>query len=132
MASTVIQSQETWTQEFRFEKNPDGPVAWKGGFFFLNTEIDGDGERQYPAFSGYVTLTPMMLLGVRWPRLTAAGAIASILVGNALLAGGTAGVLPTFGFLPVFWAWLGGFAAAIAVSLAGRAPEAATLERAFG
>ncbi|MEL0119947.1 MAG: TonB-dependent receptor plug domain-containing protein, partial [Opitutae bacterium] len=59
MASTVIQSHETWTQEFRFEKNPDGPVAWKGGFFFLNTEIDGDGERQYPAFSGYVTDTTL-------------------------------------------------------------------------
>ena len=57
MASTIIQSQETWTQEFRFEKNPDGPVSWKGGLFYLNTEIDGDGERQYPSTTVYITDT---------------------------------------------------------------------------
>jgi SSS family solute:Na+ symporter len=84
------------------------------------------------AFSGYVTLTPMMLLGVRWRRLTTSGAIASIVVGNMLLAAGMAGAMPTFGFLPVFWAWIGGFAAAIVVSLAGARPDPATLRRAFG
>lgn len=60
MVGTVTQSQETWTQEFRIEKDSDGPLSWKGGLFYLNTEIDGTGERKYPTpapTNAYVTDT---------------------------------------------------------------------------
>ena len=70
------------------------------------------------AFEGYLTLFPTLLLGVRWHRLTAAGALASLAVGNAVLVAGWMGWLPLFGFLPPFWALIAGFAAAIGVSLA--------------
>ena len=60
------------------------------------------------AFAGYVTLTPLLILGVRWRRFNATGALASMLVGSAVLIAGQVGWLPTFGFLPV----MGGFLAA--------------------
>jgi len=53
------------------------------------------------AFSGYVTVAPTLALGVRWRRFTAAGAFASLLTGNAVLAAGFLGRIPLFGFLPV-------------------------------
>lgn len=75
------------------------------------------------AFSGYVTLVPTLFLGVRWARFTKGGAFASIVVGNAVLGLGLLEVLPTFGFLPVFWALLAGLAAGVGVSLLQPAPE---------
>lgn len=84
------------------------------------------------AFSGYVTLVPTLLLGVRWRRFTAGGAIASILVGNAVLAGAWIFEPPLLGFLPVFWALLFGTAAAVAGSLLGSAPDPARTAAAFG
>lgn len=84
------------------------------------------------AFSGYVTLTPTLLLGVRWRRFTAAGAVASLVLANATLVLMTSKVLPTFGFLPVFWAFFVGLAAAIVVSLFTAAPEAPRIDEAFG
>lgn len=84
------------------------------------------------AFSGYVTLVPTLLLGVRWRRFTAAGAIASIAAGNLVLIAGEFYDLPTFGFLPVFWALIAAIAAAVLGSLAS-APAAPELtQRAFG
>ncbi|MEQ8276093.1 MAG: sodium:solute symporter family protein [Deltaproteobacteria bacterium] len=68
------------------------------------------------AFSGYVTLAPVLFLGVRWKACTREGAIASIVVGNVVLLLGVAKVLPTFGFLPVFWALVAGTITAIVVS----------------
>jgi len=80
------------------------------------------------AFSGYVTLAPMMFMGVRWSRFNREGAIASILAGNGVYflclwqGGGLSGALQPslFGFLPVFWAFLaalfGGVAACLATS----------------
>ena len=76
------------------------------------------------AFSGYVTLAPTLLLGVRWSRFSATGALLSLALGNAVywvaLAGapelGRAALTPSWlGFLPAFWglaaatlgAWLG-------------------------
>jgi SSS family solute:Na+ symporter len=69
------------------------------------------------AFSGYVTLVPALFLGVRWRRFTAKGAVASIVVANVVLGLGLAEMIPTGGFLPVFWALLAGCATAVAVSL---------------
>jgi SSS family solute:Na+ symporter len=70
------------------------------------------------AFEGYTTLFPAMLLGVRWPRFTASGAVASILAGNVVLILGWLGWIPLFGFLPAFWGMVAGFVAGIGVSLA--------------
>lgn len=84
------------------------------------------------AFAGYVTLTPTLLLGVRWRRFTAAGALASLLVGNLTLVAMSAGAVPTLGFLPVFWAFFVGLSAGVGVSLVTAPAEAGTIERAFG
>ncbi|MCB1036942.1 MAG: sodium:solute symporter family protein [Acidobacteria bacterium] len=70
------------------------------------------------AFEGYLTLFPTLLLGVRWSRFTAAGALASLAVGNAVLVAGWKGAFPMLGFLPPFWALSAAFVAGIAVSLA--------------
>ena len=91
------------------------------------------------AFSGYTTLVPVLFLGVRWRRLTAAGAIASILLGNAVyalclwLGGGLdAALKPTWaGLLPVFWALLASIVGAVLVSLATSPQPRAQLDRAF-
>lgn len=85
------------------------------------------------SFSGYVTLIPTLLLGVRWRRFTAAGALASIVAGNLVLALAFAKLLPTpFGVLPVAW----GLAAATAGALLGthlsRPPPPAVIDRALG
>lgn len=69
------------------------------------------------AFSGYVTLVPTLLLAVRWRRFTATGAFASIVVGNVVLALGIFEVVPTGGFLPVFWALILGSVAAVVGTL---------------
>ena len=84
------------------------------------------------AFSGYVTLVPALFFGVRWKRFTATGAAASILLGNLVYGLGVAKLLPTFGFLPVFWALLVGIAAAVGVSLASKPSEASLTAAAFG
>ena len=78
------------------------------------------------AFSGYVTLAPMMFLGVRWSRFNRQGAIASVLAGNGVYflclwqGGGLSGALQPslFGFLPVFWAFLAAVAGGVGVCLA--------------
>lgn len=69
------------------------------------------------AFEGYLTLFPTLLLGVRWRGFTAAGALWSLAAGNVVLLLGWLGWLPTFGFLPPFWALLAGFLAGIVGSL---------------
>jgi len=84
------------------------------------------------AFEGYTTLVPALFLGVRWRRFTAAGAVASLVAGNAVLAVGWAGHLPTAGFLPVLWAFLAAWAAGIGISLATPAQDPRALERSFG
>ena len=71
------------------------------------------------AFSGYVTLFPTLLLGVRWRGCTGAGALASIAVGNVVLIGLTAAGLRPGGFLPVFWALLAALGAIIVGSKVG-------------
>jgi SSS family solute:Na+ symporter len=81
------------------------------------------------AFSGYVTLTPLLLLGVRWRRFTPAGAMASLAAGTTVLFLTLAGVLSDLGFLPVFWGFVAAVAAGIGVSLAAPSDRGA---RAFG
>lgn len=84
------------------------------------------------AFEGYVMLVPTLLLGVRWRRFNAPGAIASLLVGHAVLVLGWAGPPLVLGMLPVFWAFLAGLAAGVVGSLA-TGPEAPEwIEAAFG
>ncbi len=65
------------------------------------------------AFSGYVTLFPTLLLGVRWRGFSAVGAVLSILLSNLVLFLGIWGYLPLGGFLPVAPALLVGFLAAV-------------------
>ncbi|QDU66417.1 sodium:solute symporter family protein [Engelhardtia mirabilis] len=73
------------------------------------------------AFSGYVTLVPTMLFGVRWERFNARGAVLSILVGNgcyfaALFAAGglDSAMRPSLlGFLPVVWGLVGALLGAL-------------------
>lgn len=115
-------------EPLRKKRLPAGTEVWLGRLFSLgvgatvlvlaitwNESIFGISRK---AFEGYLTLFPTLLLGVRWSRFTAGGALASMVVGNLVLVLGWTGVLPLFGFLPPFWALVAGFAAAISVSLA--------------
>lgn len=113
----------------RGRKLPEGSEIWAGRLFSIgvgvlvftlavtwNESIFGISRK---AFEGYLTLFPTLLLGVRWSRFTAAGALASMLVGNAVLVLGWMGYWPLFGFLPPFWALVMAFVAGIGVSLVG-------------
>lgn len=82
------------------------------------------------SFSGYVTLVPTLLLGVRWRRFTATGAIASIVLGNAVLLG-TWGDSPLT-LLPVAWGLATASVAAVVGSLLSTPPPTAVVERALG
>jgi len=82
------------------------------------------------AFSGYVTLVPTLYLGLHWRRFTAAGAVASISLGNVVLIAGFAGLLPNVaGILPVVFGLLAAIVAGIGVSLVTRPPSASCIER---
>ncbi len=48
------------------------------------------------SFSGYAMLVPTLVLGLRWRRFTAAGAIVSVVAGNAVL-------LPLWALDATFW-----------------------------
>jgi SSS family solute:Na+ symporter len=67
------------------------------------------------SFSGYVTLVPVLYLGLRWRRLSARGAALSLLLGNLVLVLSFTELLPAFGLLPVAW----GFAAALLGAIVG-------------
>jgi solute:Na+ symporter, SSS family len=84
------------------------------------------------SFSGYVMLVPTMLGALHWRRLTAGGAIASILVGNAVLLLAMAQPSPPLGLLPVAWGLLAATAALLVGSWLGRPPAPAVVERALG
>jgi SSS family solute:Na+ symporter len=84
------------------------------------------------AFAGFVTLTPTLLLGVRWRRFNAAGATASLGVGTAVLFLGRGDLLPAFGFLPVFWAFIASMSAGVVVSLITAPPPEELTRLAFG
>jgi SSS family solute:Na+ symporter len=85
------------------------------------------------AFSGYVTLVPTLLLGLRWRRCTAAGALASIVAGNLVLVLAQLHIIPPLGgVLPVAWGLLAAIAAAVLVSLATPPTDPAVLDRVLG
>ena len=67
------------------------------------------------SFSGYVMLVPTLFLSLWWRGFTAAGAIASIVVGNAVLLALFTLDEPVLGLLPVAWGLL---AAVVAGALA--------------
>lgn len=91
------------------------------------------------AFSGYVTLFPLLLLGVRWRRATASGAIAGVVLGNLVLwiaMGQAEGPAPAAltpvwaGLLPAAWGFLAAGLATVVGSLltpGDARPEAAGL-----
>jgi SSS family solute:Na+ symporter len=69
------------------------------------------------SFSGYVMLVPTLYLGLRWRAFSGRAAIASIVVGNAvLLATSVASALPG-GVLPVAWGLLAAIVTGIGVGL---------------
>lgn len=72
------------------------------------------------AFEGYLTLFPTLLLGARWSRFTARGALASLVAGNLVLIAGWLGGLAWLPFLPPFWALVAGFTAGWAGSIGER------------
>ncbi len=84
------------------------------------------------AFSGYVTLFPTLLLGVRARRFTATGAVASLVTANLVYAAGVLEWIPLGGYLPVFWALIMGFVAGYLGSRFGPSPKEELVTRAFG
>jgi SSS family solute:Na+ symporter len=84
------------------------------------------------SFSGYVMLVPTLWLGVVWRRFTAAGAIASVVVGNAVLLHAMTWDAPPAGVLPVAWGLGAAFVAAAVVSLATSPPSRAVIDAALG
>jgi len=68
-------------------------IAWRPPATFLAIATE--------AFTGLAVLFPTVLAGLYWRRATAKGAIASIIVGEGLVAGYHFGLLPSFGTLPV-------------------------------
>ena len=46
--SRVVQNEETWTQEVRFESTPGAnKTQWRAGLFYFNTDSDGNALRQF-------------------------------------------------------------------------------------
>jgi iron complex outermembrane receptor protein len=46
--SRVVQNEELWTQEVRFESNPgSSSTRWRAGLFYLDSEVDGNALRQF-------------------------------------------------------------------------------------
>jgi len=84
------------------------------------------------AFEGYVMLVPLLVFGVRWRRATAAGAIASVVCGNAVLFAGWRGWYDLLGFQASFWGLWAALAAGGLVSLATPATSRERLALAFG
>ncbi|MCA9652015.1 MAG: sodium:solute symporter family protein [Myxococcales bacterium] len=84
------------------------------------------------SFSGYVMLVPTMWGALHWRRATALGAIASVLVGNAVLLATMALPTPLLGLLPVAWGLMAAIVAFVVGSWLTRPPAPAVIERALG
>lgn len=51
--SQVLQQEELWTQEFRFESAPDlASTRWTAGLFFIDSKTSGDATREFPVPPG--------------------------------------------------------------------------------
>ncbi len=84
------------------------------------------------SFSGYVTLVPTLLLGLRWRRFTVWGATASIVLGNAVMLASWLEWLPSFGWLPVAWGLAAAIIGAVVGSLLTRPTHPAIAEAVLG
>ncbi len=84
-------------------------IAWRppGTFLEIATE----------AFTGLAVLFPTVVAALYWPRVTAKGAIASILIGEGLVAAYHFQAIPTLGTLPVVPVVVASTLALIGVSL---------------
>ena len=60
------------------------------------------------SFSGYVTLIPVLYMGLRSQKTSAGGAMVSVLLANAALLGTYLEWLPGLGVEPVLWGLMGG------------------------
>lgn len=84
------------------------------------------------SFSGYVMLIPTMYGALHWRRMTATGAIASIVVGNGVLLWAFGRPDSLGGLLPVTWGLLAAIIALLVGSALTRPPRRAVVERALG
>ncbi len=75
------------------------------------------------SFTGFAVLFPTVIAALYWPRVTPAGAVASILVGEGLLAAYRFNLLPSFGTLPVVPIVLATTVVLVVGSLVGRQPK---------
>jgi len=58
-SSTIIQEQDMWTQELRWESPVDsGPWSWRTGLFFMDKTTEGDATRAFPAEIAPMTFVP--------------------------------------------------------------------------
>jgi iron complex outermembrane receptor protein len=59
-SSTIIQDEQLWSQEFRWESPQDaGPWSWRTGVFFMNQASSGDATRAFPVEVDYGLWMPM-------------------------------------------------------------------------
>lgn len=84
------------------------------------------------AFTGFLAFAPTMVGGIFWRRATKQGAIASLLVGQAIAISGLVGLYPTvWGIGPPFWVVVIGSLTFIIVSLI-TAPQPQAAQRFHG
>ncbi|WP_046470501.1 sodium:solute symporter family protein [Allosalinactinospora lopnorensis] len=85
------------------------------------------------AFTGFMCFFPLMVGGVLWRRATAAGAVASVLVGQAVAITGFLELYPfPYGLQPPVWVALSTWGTFVVVSLLTRPPDAERIERFHG
>ena len=112
------------------EEEAVGVPPWVGKAFVLVLALIGLAIAYRPpatfriiatqTFTGLAVLFPVVIGALYWPRMTAVGGIASILVGEGLVAAFYFKLLPRFGTLPVVWVVLATSVALVAASLATR------------
>ncbi|MBW6463479.1 MAG: sodium:solute symporter family protein [Firmicutes bacterium] len=87
------------------------------------------------AFSGFSVMLPVMIGALYWPRATRQGAFAALIIPAVMLHLWYLGVLPastTFGFMPVFPAFMLAIVILIVVSYLTPAPSPEQKEKTFG
>ncbi|MQA87123.1 MAG: hypothetical protein GEV03_21480 [Streptosporangiales bacterium] len=85
------------------------------------------------AFTGFMAFFPLMVGGVIWRRATRAGALASLLVGEAVAIAGYFELYPfVLGLQPPFWVAIFSWATFVVVSLLTAPPSDEVVERFHG